>query len=282
MPDKQQVVLGEVQETLLMPLYGRAVEAKKPRPVLRDLKAVAMVDAIEYDFAKLDSSSQALFACAMRTAIIDEWVRGFLAEHPTGTVVEIGTGLNARFERVDNGMVRWVDIDLPDAMDLRRAFFSENDRYRMVAASVLDDEWLDEVAAEKGPFLFVSEAVMAYLEPEQVRSVFQRIGARLPGAWVAVDTFSRMLVEQILARDVRRVMTMRMRWTCGDPTEIERWGVGATLLESRNLGQPQTALRRRMPPVYRLGMAVADRLGGRRLDGYRLNLYRVDEADIIR
>ena len=279
MSPKQQVVLGEVQETLLMPLYGRAVEAKKPRAVLRDPKAVAMVESIDYDFAKLDSSGQALFACAMRTAILDEWVRGFLAEHPTGTVVEIGTGLNARFDRVDNGKVRWIDIDLPDVIDLRRTFFTETERYRMVASSVLQDAWLDEVASGTGPFLFVSEAVMAYLAEDDVRSVFARIGARLPGAWVAVDTFSRMLVEQILARDVRRVMSMNMQWTCGDPREVERWGVGATLLESRNLGQPQAALRRKLAPVYRVGMAVADRLGGRRLDGYRLNLYKVAKSD---
>ncbi|GAA4423394.1 class I SAM-dependent methyltransferase [Actinokineospora soli] len=279
MSHKQQVVLGEVQETLLIPLYGRAVEARKPRSVLRDPRSVEMVDSIDYDFAKLDSSNQALFACAMRTAIIDEWVRGFLAEHPSGTVVELGTGLNTRFDRVDNGTVRWIDIDLPDVIELRRAFFGDKDRYRMIAASITEDAWLDEVVRSGGPYLLVSEAVLAYLAEEDVRSLFRRVASRLPGAWVVTDTFSRMLVEQILARDVRKVMSMKMLWTCGDPREVERWGVGARLLETRNLGQPQAALRRRMPPVYRVGMAVADRLGGRRLDGYRLNLYKVAEPD---
>jgi O-methyltransferase involved in polyketide biosynthesis len=35
----------------------------------------------------------------LRTAIFDMWVRSFVAAHPNGTVVEIGTGLNTRFER---------------------------------------------------------------------------------------------------------------------------------------------------------------------------------------
>lgn len=50
----------------------------------------------------------------LRTVILDTWVRDFLAGHPAGTVVDIGTGLNSRFERVDNGQVHWIDLDLPD------------------------------------------------------------------------------------------------------------------------------------------------------------------------
>jgi O-methyltransferase involved in polyketide biosynthesis len=36
-------------------------------------------------------------------AILDGWVRRFIAQHPTATVVELGTGLNTRFDRLDNG-----------------------------------------------------------------------------------------------------------------------------------------------------------------------------------
>jgi O-methyltransferase involved in polyketide biosynthesis len=38
-------------------------------------------------------------------------------------MVELGTGLNTRFERLDNGRVHWFDLDLPDVMALRRVFF---------------------------------------------------------------------------------------------------------------------------------------------------------------
>jgi NADPH-dependent ferric siderophore reductase len=70
-----------------------------------------------------------------------------MADHPAGTVVEVGAGLNTRFERLDNGTIHWVDLDLPDTMDLRRTFFSETDRRRMVAASVADDSWCQTVLA---------------------------------------------------------------------------------------------------------------------------------------
>ena len=90
-----------------------------------------------------------IMGIVMRTAILDAWVRAFLAGHPAGTVVEIGTGLNTRFERVDNGQAHWIDLDLPDVIELRRRFFADTGRHRMVAASVLDEAWLQDVDARQ-------------------------------------------------------------------------------------------------------------------------------------
>jgi O-methyltransferase involved in polyketide biosynthesis len=35
---------------------------------------------------------------------------------------------------VDNGQVHWIDMDLPDSIELRRRFFVEPDRRLMLAA----------------------------------------------------------------------------------------------------------------------------------------------------
>ena len=145
MEDKHQVRLGAVQETLFIPLAARARQARRKHPVLPDPKAVEVLQSIDYDAAKYGRGAGG-WTAVLRTAIIDFWIRGFLAAHPAATVVEIGTGLNTRFERVDNGQVHWFDLDLPDTIDLRRAFFADTDRRRMVAASVLDQDWLPAVA----------------------------------------------------------------------------------------------------------------------------------------
>ena len=52
MADRQQVKLGAVQETLLITLAARARETRKRRPILRDPKAVQMVESIEFDMDK--------------------------------------------------------------------------------------------------------------------------------------------------------------------------------------------------------------------------------------
>lgn len=82
MTTRQPLQIGEVQETLLIPLYGRAVESRKRKPLLRDDKAIEMVAAIDYDFTKFDGA-RSLFGAVLRTAMYDEWIREFLAEHPS-------------------------------------------------------------------------------------------------------------------------------------------------------------------------------------------------------
>ena len=111
-----------------------------------------------------------------------------LAAHPAATVVEVGTGLNTRFERVDNGQVHWLDVDLPDTIALRRKFFADTARRRMVAASVLDEDWFPAVAQQPGPYFFVAEGVLVYLPEDQVTGALARIAARFGGALLALDT----------------------------------------------------------------------------------------------
>ncbi len=84
-----------------------------------------MVRSTRLDPARYSRGAGGAFF-VMRSAILDAWVRAFLAGHPAGTVVEIGTGLNTRFERVDNGQSGWIDLDLPDVIELRRRFFADS------------------------------------------------------------------------------------------------------------------------------------------------------------
>src|SRR5215471_16623782 len=144
MADTVQTKLGDVQRTLFFPLLARARETERGHPLLRDPKAAELVRAIDFDTATYDESFMS-FVMLIRTMILDWWVSQFLAAHPAGTVVELGTGLNTRFERTDNGSVHWIDLDLPDTIELRRRFFADTTRRRMIPASLTDEDWLSQV-----------------------------------------------------------------------------------------------------------------------------------------
>lgn len=116
---KTKVDLGIVQETLLIPLWARAVELQQADPIICDPKSAEILEAIDYDFDKFATANNSQIGTCLRGMILDNWVRTYLKQHPQGSVVEIGAGLNTRFERVDNGEVRWFDLDLP-AKYLRR------------------------------------------------------------------------------------------------------------------------------------------------------------------
>lgn len=38
----------------------------------------------------------------------------------------LGCGLDTTFERVDNGLLQWYDLDLPDAVELRKGTFESD------------------------------------------------------------------------------------------------------------------------------------------------------------
>jgi O-methyltransferase involved in polyketide biosynthesis len=268
--------LDGVQQTLMIPLFGRWVESRKRRPLLSDVRAVEIVESIDYDFSRMKAFESRARGAVLRTAMFDVWVQRFLTDHPDSTVVEIGTGLNTRFERLDNGRVTWFDLDLPEVIELRRRFFADTDRRRMLAGSVLDPGWLEVVRASLGPYLFVAEAVLLYFESEQVDQAIGLVAANFPGALLAFDTVGKVMADVVNRNDVMRDIGAQMTWLCEDPAELER--LGLRLIESRTFAEPQPELRVRIPLRFRALSAVMGALFPRKLRGYRLNLFRTSES----
>lgn len=64
-----------------------------------------IAEQLDYNFANWNGA-RSLAAATLRTRMFDEDVQAFLAEHPDGTIVELGCGLNTRFERIDNGLAQ--------------------------------------------------------------------------------------------------------------------------------------------------------------------------------
>jgi len=273
MENKHQVRLGAVQETLFIPLAARARETQRKHPVLRDPKAVELVQSIDYDAGKYSRGAGGLVT-VLRTAIIDFWVRSFLAAHPAATVVEIGTGLNTRFERVDNGQVHWFDLDLPDVIELRRTFFADTDRRRTVVASVLAEEWLPAVAQSRRPYFFVADGVLAYLPEEAVMAALARIAGQFPGALIALDTYPRQILDRQHRLAARKGIAARWAWACDDPRTLERFGL--EVVESASFTRPPRAMRSELPARYRYLMPLADPVLGKAM---AITLFRASSQE---
>jgi O-methyltransferase involved in polyketide biosynthesis len=242
------VSLTPEQETLLIPLYARAQLTRQGSPLLTDGKAVDIVRALDYDFTAFDSNPMLLVGSVLRTRIHDRWLEAWLTEHPAGTVVEIGAGLNTRFERVDNGQVHWVDLDLPEAMGLRREFFGESERRRLISASVTDEDWLAVVEGLPGPVYFVAEAVLIYLPESDVHGVFTRLAGRFPGALISFDTWGSWIRDHADELGAVTSMGAEVRWTCDDPRDLEQAVPGLHVLDSCTFPEAPRELVSLLPP----------------------------------
>lgn len=191
--------LQNVPETLLLPLYNRAVESQRPNPIIQDPRAVELVQRLDYDFARFGPGH---LSHPIRARMMDDILRAFLARHPDAVVINLGAGLDTAFERVDNGQVRWYEVDLPESIALRRQFFAESERHRFVTESALAPGWLDLV--EPGtPLMVLAAGLLMYFTEEQVRWLITTLAERFPGAELQFDTIPRWFSAQSLAGKAR-------------------------------------------------------------------------------
>jgi O-methyltransferase involved in polyketide biosynthesis len=187
--------LAGVSETMLWSLFNRASEAQRPDSAFVDPESVRIQSAIKYDFAA--HFGVPLGSLAARAIEIDRALRAWLGRHPEGVVVSLGEGLETQSRRVDNGRMRWLTVELPDAIRLRGRFLAPTHRFRHIAASALDPIWMDAVDPSAGVFI-VAQGLLMYLAPENVRQLFASIAERFPGSEVVFDTIPRWFSDLTL------------------------------------------------------------------------------------
>jgi len=244
--------LSGVAETLLIPLYIRAIESQRPDALLKDENAVALVAQMESAFSgikqiKMDENDR--LTLILRNREFDRYVRDFLARYPQAVVVHIGCGLDARFERVDNGQVEWYDLDLPEVIELRRKFIDEEGgRYHFLACSAFDSAWIDMVSIHRQrPFIFLAEGVFMYFKEAQIQSLVLTLLDHFPGAELVFDAFSPFLVKMnnFRFKVSRTKLSARYHWGLKRGKDLESWGEGISLLDEWfPLDRPEPRLAR--------------------------------------
>ena len=234
---KTKVDMGGVSETLLLTVYFRAKESARNDGIITDTFAQDWVGKMIYNFEKFDKDRLSVVGVAVRTEILDEIVSRFLKENPEGVIVNIGAGLCTRFQRLDNGSVTWFELDVPQALDLRKKFVSAcPPRYRYIEKSVFDYTWLDEVAGvageKNGNVLIVAEGVLMYFEENQIKELFGLIKARFPKAEVVTDTMPKFSTKVSIKHHKSVSQTnARFKWGVGKISELYDWNLGIDMIK---------------------------------------------------
>jgi O-methyltransferase involved in polyketide biosynthesis len=205
--------------------------------------------------------------------LYDRWVGDFLRRHPAGTVVELGAGLTTRFERIDNQQAHWIDVDLPDAIALRRCHFATCKRRTLIAASVVDDEWPSAVRrAAPPPYYFVSEGMLMYLDVADVRALLRRIADQFGPTEIALDSIAPMVVRhQALHDSMRHMMDAPFRWGIDDVQAVEQWDPRLSVSEVATLPEIARRFRDGLSFRYLLAGALLERVLPGLAGAYRLS-----------
>lgn len=168
-----ELKLGDLEETALIPLAIRANETRRKKARIRDESAVRIIEALEIDTKPFDKffSHEGVVA---RTIMFDNTVKSLLKKYPDAVCLNVGCGLDDRFSRVDNGQIRWFNIDLPDSIEVRKKVLSETERERMLAADILSDDWTNSIP-KANVTIVIAEGLLMYFSREQVRSLLSKI-----------------------------------------------------------------------------------------------------------
>lgn len=266
--------LNGVAETLLIPLLVRAEETYRPDALLRDERAAALVSQIDYDFTRIrqirmDDDDRTVLI--LRNREFDRKVTDFIERRPEPVIVQLGCGLDGRFERVNDGRLTWYDLDLPQVIDLRRRLMDgESERRHYLPFSAFDPAWMEIAGVHRPrPFLFLAEGVFPYFTEAQIRTLILALQNAFPESELVFDGASPFLVW---ANNLRMKMTRlsaRYYWSLKNARTLEKWSPGIRLLEEWfPLNRPEPRLEhlrwmRRIPLFARIMGIYHYRLGTR-------------------
>ena len=213
--------LAGVAETLLITLYMRAKDARSAHPLLGDAKAAEIIDQIDYDFSQFKEVWASYYGILARAKIMDREARKFIDKNPDCVVVSVGCGFDTRFYRVDNGRIRWHDLDLPEVIEKRRLLLrEESPRVVSIAKSALDASWPQDIDRAGKPLLILSEGVLMYFPENEVKNFLHVLTSGFDDFEAQFDLLYKGMVKKAEHHDALKNMSAQFNWGVKDGSEI--------------------------------------------------------------
>ncbi|MBZ9672968.1 class I SAM-dependent methyltransferase [Mesorhizobium sp. ES1-3] len=239
----EKVHLTGAKETLLMTLYGKALESRMPDSLLGDHFADAALRKIDYDFARLKVDENLGIGLAIRAKTLDVRVEDFLARNPDAIVLHLGCGLDTRIFRVDPPPgVDWFDVDYPEVIGLRRKLYPLRDHYHVIASSVTEPGWLADVPSNR-PAIVVAEGLTPYLPADEGLRLLSRLVSHLAGGELMFDAYSRFGLMLLRLNPTIKATGAEVHWAIDDPHELERAIPKLRFVEDISAYKPEHAAR---------------------------------------
>jgi O-methyltransferase involved in polyketide biosynthesis len=228
MNTKVKVKLSPEQETLLITLYAKS---QPDNPLFFDPSAQNILNQVDYDFDKLNVPYKTIVLICQRAKKFDNVTWRFLEDNPGGVVIQLGCGLDNRFDRVDDGRVDWYDLDMAPVIDLREQLFAGSERYHMISTSVTELGWMEKVAADGRHVLVIAEGLLMYIDEPDVRRLVLGLRDLFPGCQLLADVFSKLTARSAANHPSLKSTGATLGWGIDDPEDLKTWSPGIQLIE---------------------------------------------------
>lgn len=228
---KYPIEKNTVQETLVIPLYGRKMCTERFPNLFRDETALQLMEKIDYDFSELEAKSKStmqqfgFLEAAMRQNDLAIEVRDYLSSHPEAAVVNLGCGLDNTGRSCDNGRCRLYNLDFPGVIAVRDALLPAGDREENIPCDLNDFSWMEKIDGSKGAVFFAA-GVFYYFPKDQVKALVQAMAAAFPGGKLVFDAAGKSAVKLMLKTWIKtaKIQDVDAYFAVSDPkAELSPW-----------------------------------------------------------
>ena len=264
---KYHIEKNTVQETLIIPLYGRKVCSEHFPHLFSDPGAERICGMLDYDFAekgKKMESMAGLFGAlevAQRQYDIGCEVKDYLKAHPKAAVVNLGCGLDDTFHKCDNGFCKGYNIDLPDVIAVRNELIPAGEREKNLGYDLNDFGWMDEIDASEGA-VFYAAGVFYYFRTEDVKKLFRHMAKRFPGAVLAFDACNRRGAKLMTKTWLKEagIANVDAYFSLNDAKDLRAWSDDFASVTSRSYMRGYRDIYRDVGAFHRLMIRFCDSL----------------------
>ncbi len=244
------MALSQVSRTAILLLICRAIEAEKHNPAFNDPMAIFCLErltslASEEDQRRIIREKRVFAGIQARHAkagvrraeAFDNAANRFMADNPNCTVINLACGFDTRFWRIAHENCRYVEIDLPEVVALKREILMDQLGYELMGCSVLDASWIDHVTANgNSRFLLLAEGLFSYLPKLDAMQLFERLAQRFACSQLVLDMvperYTKGLWKKLLGLETKYTWGLDVSWAFGvkHPRDIESYGPGLRVL----------------------------------------------------
>ena len=242
--------LSQVSRTGILLLICRAIEAEKGQSGFDDPLAVLCLERLNSMASEEDrrwiSREKRVYggiaadhrkAGVRRVKKFDAAANRFIADHPGCTVINLACGFDTRFWRIANEKCRYIEIDLPEVMALKKELLKDRMGYEAIGCSVLDSAWIDQVTAKgNSEFLLLAEGLFDWIPREEAVRLLIEIGERFERSRLVLDVvqekYKQGIWKYLMRLEARINWGLDVAWVAGikDAQDIEACANGLKVI----------------------------------------------------
>ena len=234
--------LSDVSRTAILTLLGHVNASEKENVVFNDPMAVLCLEKLMsiasvkekkwITWQKRLIATPDARALARRVKTFDNLANLFISKYPKCTVINLACGFDTRFWRIENKDCRYIEIDLPEVVALKREILKDQLSYELIGCSVLDASWIDLVITNgNSNFLLLAEGIFMFLPKQDVKNLLQLLTQKLIRSQLVVEMahekWTNSFWKMMFALQAR-VWGLDVSFTFGikDPRDLESYAPG--------------------------------------------------------